>query len=371
MRRLATLAVLLLVLPVMAQPPGGRGQGPPPGPREWGPGEMGPRGGGPRFDRLAERLADELGLTEQQETQLDKLVAEYTDQFAREMAPLEAGREPGDREKVRAIRETLHEEFLNDVAAILTPEQATRFEQFRQRWSRVRERGPGDRERGPGWGDWRRQMRELPDQLGLDEQQRAEFDALTEKMREEGRARWEAMRPLIEEMRQARAAGDEQRAAEIRRQMQEQRLAGDRPLESFFAELEKILRPEQKARLAELRQEWQQPGFAPGRPVELRTMWQAVARLNLDEQQRQKIRGIREQAGKTARDLGPRDPAAHGKLAADVKQQILAVLRPEQKAEFERFLMAERPLRERGPGRGQSDDKESAPAKERKPRGRP
>jgi Spy/CpxP family protein refolding chaperone len=123
-RSLLTLAIVAgCAAPALAQPPEH-----PPGAAagEQGGAERGPRGGR-RGDRL-KMLAEELGLTEEQKTQLKPILAE-------EAAALKAISEDkaleGDarREKMKSVRES----FAPKIGAILTPEQKAKFEKLKAR----------------------------------------------------------------------------------------------------------------------------------------------------------------------------------------------------------------------------------------------
>jgi protein CpxP len=131
-RSLLTLALAAGVSApaLLAQPPSDQPPGPPPA------GERGERPGpGMRGDRL-KQLAEALGLTEEQKTQLKPILAE-------EAAALKAIWEDkaierdARREKVKAVRDS----FAPKIDAILTPEQKAKHEELKKQM-----RGPG----GPG-----------------------------------------------------------------------------------------------------------------------------------------------------------------------------------------------------------------------------
>jgi protein CpxP len=133
-RSLFTLALIAGVSSsaLLAQPPeGGPGPGGPAGERRGGPGmQMSAE------DRL-KWLGEQLGITEEQKTQLKPIITE-------EVAALKAVWEdksldrPAQREKMKAVRES----FASKIEAILTPDQKAKFEKLKAM------RGPG----GPGGG---------------------------------------------------------------------------------------------------------------------------------------------------------------------------------------------------------------------------
>lgn len=130
-RSLLTLALAAGVSApaLLAQPPADQPPGPP------AAGERGERPGpGMRGDRL-KQLAETLGLTEEQKTQLKPILAE-------EAAALKPIRD--DKSLDRAARwekaKAVHDSFAPKIDAILTPEQKAKHDEMKKM------RGPG----GPG-----------------------------------------------------------------------------------------------------------------------------------------------------------------------------------------------------------------------------
>ena len=354
-RWLPTLLGVCLALPAWAQNPpdrpGGRGgYGPPPGP-----------GGAFPMERMSDRLVRELDLDEQQQTQLDAIAADFRQrrdetsfspgQMRDLWRQMREARESGDQARVEELRQQMQEqrnnsrhlmdEFFNQVQTILRPDQVDRLTQLRARMGGP----PEDRDRG---ARLRGMIQTLPDQLELDETQRAQFDDLLAGFRSQGEARrqrWQELRPLMDELRQAERAGDEARAEEIRAQLDAARAEAGNPFDSFFTELEKILRDDQKAKLAELRASFGPPEARPAEtePLDVRTVIRATRRLDLDTAQRESVRNITQEAMRSLRDLGRRDREAQTDLARKVKDEIAALLTPEQKAQLERILQGERP----------------------------
>ena len=103
----------------------------------------------------------------------------------------------------------------------------------------------GDQRRGPRFGAL---MQRMPDQLELDDEQRAQFEDIVAEHRErmgEARQRGGEMREIFREMQAAREAGDDERVEELRAQMRERRGGGGRFMEEFFDDVEGILREDQ------------------------------------------------------------------------------------------------------------------------------
>ncbi|NUQ49606.1 MAG: GreA/GreB family elongation factor [Phycisphaerae bacterium] len=180
----------------------GRGQGGPPGP------------GGPNFEMLSQRLADQLDLDDQQRASYDEIVASFRERFAQSgqgeqmrdlMRQMREARQAGDdalaedlrrkMDETRRAGETLREEFLSQVEPILRPEQVERLATIRERLGNM------ERQR---FGNPMQQIEELRDVLRLDDQQNRHFDELLADMREQMRSQrgmGAELRPLIEELR--------------------------------------------------------------------------------------------------------------------------------------------------------------------------
>lgn len=362
MRAAGIISMLLIVLalPLQAQPdpgrPGRRGQGPPPGAPVR-----------PPLEFMAERLAEELDLTDAQRPKFDEIVAKYADlagtepegnrQRMRELGQAyREAREAGDEERAAQIREQMREqasergrvlrEFFDEVRTILEPAQVAKLDEIRGRTRRFGERG--------GAEFWRT-IQTLPDELNLTPEQHAQFDKLLQEQRdilEDHLRTWRQVRAeKVEQMRAAEEAGNEELAAKLREELLWSRPEGP-DADAFFEQLATILTEEQKAQLAEFRADMTSP-----RPVDaaldVRELLRAARRLKLNDEQRQKLRDINHQA-MSAERRGRLDDAAKADLAARTKAQILEILDAEQKAQFEQMLKRDgRPERPpRGPGRG-------------------
>src|SRR4030042_1912222 len=171
----------------------------------------------PDPDEVARILPEQLELTDTQREQYAAIVAKYEGKWAglgeqrdkvRDLqAQYAQARESGDQQRATEIREQIRDirrgqgqvlrEFLGEVQAILDPEQVTRLDNFR----RTMQRRPGT---GPGFrGGMREMFERLPDELGLDADQYAQYQELLKQQRtrmEEQRERWCEIRPLIDEM---------------------------------------------------------------------------------------------------------------------------------------------------------------------------
>lgn len=131
----AALAVAALVPSLNAQ------EGP--------PADKGPRGPRPpRMEMMGERMAKQLGLSEDQKTQIKAINESYRPQFdaLRDDASL-------TKEQRREKLQALQKERVGKVDAVLTPEQRTKAQEMRakhqERMKHQRD-GKGPRGHGPG-----------------------------------------------------------------------------------------------------------------------------------------------------------------------------------------------------------------------------
>jgi len=374
---IAGLAIFCLALPALAQ------EAPPrDGPERAGPREgRGRRGMSPQ--RMMRRLARDLELDDAQRQQFDEIVARHREEWARNRPPREEVREmmrahreaveSGDTEQVEQIRAQMREmrgqgpgpmldEFINEVEAILTEDQLPKLNEFREQME--------SRRRG---AESFRLMHELPERLNLTPEQRTQWEELMAEQREQfGQQRgWRReMRPLMEEMRAAEEAGDEQRVAEIRAQLEEARPEPP-DFDSFFDKLMPILTDEQKAQLTELRGQVGQSRQQRGRVMDVREIFRVVRRLDLTEEQRDRLREIMRDAKAITQKSRGGGREAKTEQAELIKSQIIEMLDADQKAEFERLLdQAGRPNRNREPRREGRDRRGDSNRGERRGRNR-
>ena len=368
-RWIIALAALVLVVPAWAQD----------GPGEPGrPGRGGMRGGrGPgrrpdpaqMLERMSARMAQTLDLSEDQQAKLDEIVANFharmpeggpSDADRQLWEDLREARRNGDDERVAELREQMRAsrgdrgemmgEFFDEVEGILDEDQVGRLAEFRERFEDMRQ------QRGRQMSQ-RRMMRDLPEQLELTDEQRAQYDALIDDLRSERDSR----RELWQQMRAAQDAGDEERAEQLREELRANRGERGGLPESFFENLGKILTEAQQAKLADLRSDTGRRGGGDRDELSVPGVMRAVQRLDLTSEQRTQIRELTQNAMHDSRGLGRRDREAQTKVATDLKAAIAALLNPEQTAEFEQLLKGERPERGRR-GRGNSRGRGPAPS---------
>lgn len=322
-------------------------------------GSPGP-GRGEWFGGMLERLANQLELDESQRAAFQEAAAAQRERFqsmGQRWQELRQAMRDGDEERAAALRAELEGArsedgplgpLFKEIEPLLREDQLERLHAMQEQMQQRRRSGEA----------FRRVMTELPEELGLDEGQRQQWDELLAARRDQRRGQWEEMRPAMEEMRAAREAGDEARMEELRRQLEETRPNPEQMLATFLEEVEGILRDDQKGILEAYRQELGVGGQQEevSEPGDLRNILRAVKRVRVSSEQRAAIKEIEQKAGKAWREIDRRDAEARGELADRVKQQLLDVLDPEQTRQFEgnleRLDHPERRGRTRETGRG-------------------
>lgn len=322
---------------------GGPGFG---GPGFGGPGFGGPGFGGPGGGRMFERLAEELELTEEQRPEYDAVVAAHRERMEgmrdlwREMRE---AREAGDDERVAELREQLGgreamEESMNDTLDELAP---ILDEQQQGRLTEMREEMRGRRE---NFEQMRRFATELPDEVGMDDAQREQFEALIQRRRDEFRQRFEEMRPVFQELREAEESGNRERVDELREQLRNNQPNFEQLRDEGLEEVREILNPTQRPKLDAFYAEvtgtsttGEKADAAKGE-MSVRHVLMSASRVRLDREQRGEWNTIRREAMKELRKIAPRDTAAQAALATTVKGKITAILTEAQVAEYETKL---------------------------------
>jgi hypothetical protein len=141
-------------------------------------------------------------------------------------------------------------------------------------------------------------------------------------------------------MREAREAGDDERVAELREQLEQTRPSQEALVEGLFEDLEDILTEEQLARLAEFRKSLDGPA-GPGKRGEagsVRDVLRAVKRLKLNSDQKEELREIERDAIRAYREISRKDREEQATLAREVKAEIMEILDEDQGQEFEQQL---------------------------------
>jgi len=369
--RLAAVLLSVVLLP-WAFPQTPPGSDPPPQrpdrPRERG--ERGDfRGPGNWIGWVARTLAQQLDLDDQQRESYQQIVEKYQQPAEGEaeggdatrtlFEQMRAAREAGDDARVNELREQFRQlrergsqrmnAFFDEVQTILREDQVGRLTQFRERaGQRMREGGPDD---------VRERIARLRAQLSLDEEQAQRFDQAVEDMRRQQGEQMRQVGPLFRELREAQRAGDEERVRQIEDQIAELRFDPQAMRDELYAAIAEFLRPDQKQILDEFRRS-EGGERAQEDPTDVRTILRAAKRLELTEDQSDKLREIERDAGQAERQVRRSDRESRAALAADVTKKIEALLTPEQIEQFRKSLQPrERTRRTPAEGRPETGER--------------
>jgi Spy/CpxP family protein refolding chaperone len=332
-----------------------------------------------RADRPNQRdfvrdLQTDLKLTDAQRPAFERLAADYEKGLAalrqefggdgeRIRDQIETARRSGDTAKAEQLRAQareamskfgeLRKTFLDSVEKILNDEQKKTLATYRV----PRERRGGGGERGGGRAGWEKWVNSLPNELELTSEQRQQFDELVAQRKAALDQHREQVRPLLDELRQAREDGNQERVRELREQIEEARAHAGGP-DAFFRELDPILTPAQREKLAAL----PKPGDGQGRGgADPRQVLSVANRLELtpeqDDQLREIAKTFRQNVGKPAQKPEERVAQADALIA-----EIKAILTPEQTKEFDELLTRADRRGPRGPrGADRSIDENADP----------
>lgn len=308
--------------------------------------QMGQRGGNPegRFNGWFERLAEELNLDEAQRAQVDTMAEPYRAKFRErgdKFRQMREAQEAGDEalaEQLRAeIRDPgelpeMMDQFSTEIETVLRPEQVEQLHDMRARFNERRQ----EREQ-------RRQMIEdMPDRLNMTEEQRAEYENL---VREERRSMGERMRQMRERAQGAQDAmeqGDMDAAADTRAQFDANRNRGPFS-DDFLTKVDGLLTDEQKPLFAQMREELntrigEGGPPPPGRQGDLRGLFRAMRRLDLQPDQEDDLRDIEREAMRAQREIRGGDRDAQAVLLRETRSKVEALLTPEQKTQLKSAL---------------------------------
>lgn len=358
MRRVAAVvASIVFVAPVFSQDGGGQviiqqqdgqvrrmgGMG--------GPGGPGGGRGGMMGGRMGFRMIEELDLDEEQQKVYDELAAPMRERMRAQGEKWRAAREAadaGDDSQMKALQEEMRangarggggfgggmdgfNDILDQLEPHLRPDQVDKLDNMRDRMDRDRE----------SFDSWRKISEEAPDKLNLNEEQRGQFKEMLDAARQEFGQKMGAMRPLMEQMQEAREAGDNAKVAELRAQMEQMRPDGNAGLQALMGQLEGILHDDQKAAFAEFQQDVGVGGDAndasSGNGPDVKSILKAAKRLRLSADQKEDLKLIERQSMRSLRSAG-RDADAKAELATRTKEQIERMLEEDQRARFDQLI---------------------------------
>ncbi len=297
-------------------------------------------GGGPRGpDRMLDRVAESLEMSEEQRASLDQIADGHRSRMQdagpliREMRQVERA---GDTQRAEELRIQLEElgalpresldQAMNEVESILDDQQAGRYSQMRRNIQQRNQRRVFFRDAENG----------LPNALDMDPEQRAQYDDFLRTQRQDMRAQWEQTRAIRREMGEARAAGDEARLEELQMELEMSQPDQAGMQAEFLDDLRGLLRQDQLPLLQ---------GFYPNvvvvpaqRPDDVRNILRAALRTGLDRGQRAEWRVIMREAMKSIHEIRGKDKEAGANIADEARTKIEALLTETQLVRFEKEL---------------------------------
>lgn len=290
-----------------------------------------------------QHILDELGLDEQQRRKFEEITAKHEGRMLdleERWREIREAQRAGDRELANRLRAEMRDRRgpdagMDDILEELEP--SLREDQIAKLWDlqdQMQERR-SNRER------YQWLMSELPAELNLDAGQKVHYQKILDAQRNKMQERIIELRPLMDQLRRAEAAGDDERVRQLREQLEESTPKREEMIEWFLAELPEILREDQVELLAQSLAEHgaaQAAEKEASAELDVRLVLRAARRARLEENQRGRIREIEREAIAAYRRIPGRDKDAQSRLAAEVKGKIEALLNEQQKAAFETAL---------------------------------
>ncbi|MCB9854985.1 MAG: Spy/CpxP family protein refolding chaperone [Phycisphaerales bacterium] len=355
-----------------------------------------------RFESRYERIAEDLGLDDDQRQVLEDIKAAQIEQMEEFRGRWEAVREAYDNGN-DALGDQLREElvgemregggprqFMNQVwdelDPVLTDDQRVLAQQMRD------ERGPGRGRGGRNRPDANAEtdsdtatevveqetgesrvmqdggvVKEAPTEPGddlqssleLTNEQLAGFSALQAQHKQKSAALTTKMTALQEQIAAAEKEGDTEAIERLNGELAAQQALFAAEEDNFYSQLDGMLNDDQKASLAEYRADQQVDEDLKDIPADLRTVLRAAMRLKLDRSQKEQVREMTKQAKtelRKARELDKknrdRNRTAEMALANRFKTRIRNILTTEQSLKYTENLDRMTPRRTKKPTRG-------------------
>lgn len=187
-----------------------------------------------------------------------------------------------------------------------------------------------DRPRGESGG----MIQLITDTCKLTPEQQTKVKELVEKHNAEraNNARSEEIKPLLEELKAAQQSHDTKKIEEVRAKMkarQDQKQAEyTKSREDLYTQIAALLTPEQKTQFEGLKTRMQSRNSE--RSTDPRMLQQAVERIKLGDEQKQKVDAIFAKFREDARNAPRGDPQARTAMTAKLKEDVLKELTKEQ-----------------------------------------
>jgi hypothetical protein len=299
--------------------------------------------------RMADRMVASLNLTPEQKTKVDQMVAEHNqkrEELRQLIAEMIRAPKTEDPEKYEQLRSRVTEMqtklkdpvgwLAEDIEKVLEPGQAERLRAVREQMAH----GGAVRPRND-----RALLHELRADLELTPEQSAQLDAMLaqggdshgQHAQGQGGATSEELKPLLEDLKQAREQRDRQRILEIQEKLAGMESSDSVDWDDLLTRLAPILNEGQLEKLEAF--ETRLDGGADGAgPDEVRDIFRAARRVGLTGEQARALRdmqrGLRRKHG---RGVVP-DEAERQNVVTELREQLKTLLDTEQYRRFEANL---------------------------------
>lgn len=324
------------------------------------------------YSALVDRLTKELSLTDEQQRQLEQFIAEERagqrkvnarGADAHRMQELRKALKDGDTKKAEELRKQMGESRgAGALDRILEKLEPTLNDQQRAKLADIRPTlaGPG----GMSGGTTTERLGRLKTQLELDEKQAAEFDRFYEQFQKNYAGLEEQqqaeMMGLIDQVRDAAKAGDNERVAQLREQIESSRSKTDDAVQNFLDQVEGILRDDQMFNFERFTRQFT-PHDNVGAGGDVRRLLSAARRLDLDREQREQVRSLERETSRAAR-RARRDSAEAAQVYESTKEKLAEIIGADKVAELEQKLSEHGVPGRRGARKPQPPEGEKPPA---------
>ena len=145
---------------------------------------------------------------------------------------------------------------------------------------------------------------------------------------------------LMQQMQEAKTAGDKKREAEITQQLRALGKSNTDNLDEFFENLSAILKDEQIITLKDVRARLQRNPSGAVRPVDV---FREVEKLGLNEEQKQTVAEFKQKLAEAMRQKKDVKDKDRFQLMNSLLVKTMALLNPDQREKFDRALARLRP----------------------------
>ena len=291
-----------------------------------------------------QHIVRELELDDGQRAKFEEITAKHEEtmlDLEERWREIRDAQRAGDRERADKLRAEMRaqrgpdggmEQILDELEPLLRDDQVVKLWEVREQTAQRRM----NREH------YQWVMSDLPEMLNLSPEQRIHYRTVLDSQRNKMRERMTELQPLMEQLREARTAGDMDRMREIQEQLQDASPSREQMIEEFLDELPKILHEDQLELLAQAVVDREgmkaEAAESNGAILDVREVLRAARRARLRDDQRDQLREIEREAIVSYRQTSRRDQEAQTKLAEETKAKLLSLFDEKQKEDFEKAL---------------------------------